>query len=197
NSTLTELEYDGRGSLLRRVDYAKVDAATGNGVLDDAAQVTRYVYDAQGLLRTQVTVRAGDRLAAGAGNQAGDSVVDYVYDGMGRLLVVVRHVGSTTFINGVTDPDSLADAVTEVTRTRYLDSSSQIRVVSDAGVVRVETVSAAGRTVSVSESAAGASTRASNNYFDSAGQLRASEDAAGGRRYFFYDQNGRVAAEVD
>src|SRR5690606_11506333 len=36
-----------------------------------------------------------------------------------------------------------------------------------------------------------------NNYFDSAGQLRASEDAAGGRRYFFYDQNGRVAAEVD
>src|SRR5690606_22710722 len=93
--------------------------------------------------------------------------------------------------------DSLADAVTEVTRTRYLDSSSQIRVVSDAGVVRVETVSAAGRTVSVSESAAGASTRASNNYFDSAGQLRASEDAAGGRRYFFYDQNGRVAAEVD
>src|SRR5690606_6397581 len=146
NSTLTELEYDARGSLLRRVYYAKVDAATGNGVLDDAAQVTRYVYDAQGLLRTQVTVRAGDRLAACSGNQAGDSVVDYVNDGMGALLDVVRIEGTTTFFNTVTDPDSLPDAASEVPRTRELGSYSQIRVVSDAGVVHVEAVRVPGRT---------------------------------------------------
>lgn len=197
NSRLAELEYDARGNLSRRIDYAVVNGTSGAGVLNASAQVVRYIHDAQGLLRTQITVRAGDRLAAGAGNQAADSAVDYVYDGMGRLLDVVGRAGSSTFLNGLTDPATLADGATNLSRTTYLDSQAQVRVVSDSGVIRLETTDGAGRTVAVSESAPGAATRVGQNYFDAAGQLRASEDAAGGRSYFFYDASGQLIAEVD
>jgi len=66
--------------------------------------------------------------------------------------------------------------------------------------VVTQTRDAAGRLVSVSEqgnAGGGSQTRTQLNYYDASGQLRASEDAAGGRSYFFYDAKGRLEATVD
>ncbi len=187
-SQLSEFGYDAWGRLSQRTDYAVV-AASGAGVLDAAAAITRFTYDAQGLLRQQISVRGAGRTADGAA-PAGSQQVDYSYDGMGRLLgVVTRQVGAGN-----------DDASTLETSYSYLDSGHQVMVTTDAGVTRIETRSAAGNLVSVSESGqagGGTQVRGTRNYYDAAGQLRASEDAAGKRSYFFYDAKGRLEATVD
>ncbi|MBM7094075.1 RHS repeat protein, partial [Streptomyces sp. S12] len=65
--------------------------------------------------------------------------------------------------------------------------------------VRLEVRDASGQLVRVTESAvSGGDTRTlARHYYDSAGRLRASEDAGGARRYFFYDEEGQLTAEVD
>jgi YD repeat-containing protein len=196
-STLAEFSYDARGRLERRVDFASVDAANGLGVADAAMTVTRYTHDAQGLLRTQTTVRGGDRLAAGAGGTVVDSVVDYVYDGMGRLLDLVQRNGAVAFNQATTDAGTLSDASTQVTRYLYLDSGLQLKVTQDSGATRVETRNAAGRLLSAVDAGASVTSRTTQNFYDATGQLRATQDANGGRTYFFYDARGNVLAEVD
>ncbi|MBD9437279.1 putative Ig domain-containing protein [Pseudoxanthomonas sp. PXM03] len=187
-STLSELSYDAWGRLSQRTDYATVNAS-GVGVLEAGTAISRYTYDAQGLLRQQSTVRGSSRTLTGIA-LAGSQQVVYAYDGMGRLMsTTVRQVGSTD-----------TDLTTIHTSYAYLDSGQQIIITSDAGMIRTETRNAAGRLLSVSEvgnAGSGTQTRTSLNYYDSAGQLRASEDAAGGRTYFFYDAKGRLEATVD
>ncbi|MBW8311224.1 MAG: putative Ig domain-containing protein [Rhizobium sp.] len=196
NSTLVELKYDAAGRLSRRVDYGSMTSG-GSGQLDAATSVTKYVYDAQGLLRTQVTIRSGSRLSDTAGGTSADQVTDYVYDGMGRLLDVVSRAGNTVFVNGVTSAASLSDQETIVTSTRYEDAQSRIRITQDAGGIRVETHDAAGRVMSTQEWAPGpGGLRETHNYFDAAGQLRARQDVAGGITYYFYDERGFLVAEV-
>ncbi|MBD9477439.1 putative Ig domain-containing protein [Pseudoxanthomonas sp. PXM02] len=188
NSTLSELSYDAWGRLSQRTDYATVDAS-GGGVLDAATAISRYTYDAQGLLRQQSTLRGTSRTLTGTA-VAGSQQVVYAYDGMGRLMSsTVRQVGSTD-----------TDVSTIHTSYAYLDSGQQIVTSTDTGVTRTETRNAAGRLLSVSEvgnGGGGNQTRTTLNYYDSAGQLRASEDAGGGRTYFFYDAKGRLEATVD
>jgi len=190
-STLREYGYDLRGRLVQCIDYATVNANTGAGELDAGARLTRYSYDAQGLLRQQITVRGAGRTLTGSGGPVGSEVVDYTYDGMGRLLSVIsRDAGSA----------SGDDAATTATTYNYLDSSHQIAVTSDAGMIRTQTYNAAGRLLSETEAGvvAGATvTRSSRNYYDAAGQLRASEDATGARTYFFYDLKGRLEGKAD
>ncbi|HEU0153471.1 MAG TPA: putative Ig domain-containing protein [Arenimonas sp.] len=202
-TTLTEFSYDARGLLQRRVDYASVSSITGAGVVDAAMAVTRYTHDAQGLLRAQTTVRGTNRLAENAGNTVLDSVVDYVYDGMGRLLDLVQRSGDVVFDQALdsnqiaTDVATLSDAHTQITRYLYLDSGLQLKVMQDGGATRIETRNAAGRLMSTVDEGAAVVSRATQNFYNSAGQLRASQDANGGRTYFFYDERGNVAAEVD
>ncbi|HEY0506358.1 MAG TPA: putative Ig domain-containing protein, partial [Lysobacter sp.] len=189
DSAITELAYDLWGRLSQTVAYAAVDSA-GNGILDNAGAVTRFHYDAQGLLRQQVTLRGAGR-TLGDAPLAGSEVVDYVYDGMGRLL----GMHSRSSEDAAND-----DAVSVSTTYAYLDSGHQLAVSLDSGRVRTETRNAAGRVVSVSEAGVvngGSVVRASQRYYDSAGQLRASDDASGARTYFFYDAKGRLEATVD
>lgn len=188
NSQLSELTYDAWGRLSQRIDYAAVDA-TGVGTLDAAADITRYTYDAQGTLRQQIALRGTGRTANGTA-MAGSEQLDYVYDGMGRLL------STTTRQVGVTD----SDQSTIHTTYAYLDSGHQVAVTDDAGRLVVQTRDAAGRVISVSEQGTtngSTQVRTQVNYYDAAGQLRANEDAAGGRTYFFYDTKGRLEATVD
>src|SRR5690606_3632867 len=63
--TLTTYAYDLWGRLSQTVAYASLDA-DGAGILDEAAGVTRFVYDAQGLLRQQIAVRGAGRTEGGA-----------------------------------------------------------------------------------------------------------------------------------
>lgn len=189
NSALVEYSYDLWGRLAQTNAYAAVDA-NGIGLLDAASEVTRYTYDAQGSLLQTVALAGAGRTLGGA-VLAGSEVVDYLYDGMGRLLAVNKHSSETAASN---------DTTTVSTTYAYLDSGHQIAVTADTGRVRTETRNAAGRLITVTDSGlvAGAPvTRTSRNYYDAAGQLRAAEDANGGRSYLFYDTKGRLEATVD
>lgn len=188
NSVLVELGYDLWGRLAQRTSYAAVDG-TGQGVLTDAAELVQYTYDAQGFLRQQITVRGATRTASGAA-PSGSQQVDYVYDGMGRLLsTIVRTRGDAG-----DDPSTLQTSYT------YLDSGQQILVLDDADRTTIQTRNSAGRLISLTQQGTVDGVlqqRTQHNYYDAAGQLRASEDAAGGRTYFFYDAKGRIQATVD
>lgn len=188
NSSLTTYAYDAKGQLQKRIDYASVNAS-GAGVPDAAMTITHYSHDAQGLLRQSVVSRGAGRETNGA--LAGSEVTDYVYDGMGRLLSVLKRDASTAIDN---------DAKTLQTTYSYLDASNRIQVSQDNGLTRIEARNRAGDLLAVSLAGVvdgQAENRISRNYFDEHGRLRASEDAAGGRSYFFYDEAGRLVATVD
>jgi YD repeat-containing protein len=189
NSMLVELGYDLGGRLAQRTSYAAVDS-TGQGVLDDAAELVRYSYNAQGLLLHQITVRGGARTVSGQEPAVSSQRVDYVYDGMDRVLsAIARTVGGDG-----DDPSTLHTSYT------YLDSGQQVAVLDDAGKTTIQTRNSAGRLISLVQRGTVNGVlqqRMQQNYYDAAGQLRASEDAAGGRTYFFYDVKGRIHATVD
>ncbi|MBN7836300.1 putative Ig domain-containing protein [Stenotrophomonas maltophilia] len=170
--------YDAWGRASGRTEYAQLDAA-GNGIANAAAVTRHNTYDAQGrLLGTLV-----ERGTAGAIVQ---ETVTYTYDGLGRLLSEVSRSGSSVLSSSVWN---------------YLDSGMSVRVTTgmDSGTKRISTElrDTYGRTLSVTTASVdGALSRTSRNYYDSFGRLRASEDASGGRRYYFYDNQGLLQAEV-
>lgn len=193
-SGLTEYAYDLRGRLSQTRAYAQVDAF-GNGVQDDGAEIIDYVHDAQGLLREKVITRYADGRAAGTVTQR--DVASYTYDGMGRLLSEVVQQRA---------PSGAADALTLRTSTWiYQDSGSTLRTILQGGagdtsdLLRTEVRDAAGRLLVVTESALAGTggVRSMQNIYDALGQLRAVQDAAGGRTYFFYDGEGQLAGQVD
>ncbi|MET4726717.1 YD repeat-containing protein [Lysobacter enzymogenes] len=197
-SQLSETSYDLKGRLAQSKRYAAVDAS-GNGVDDDSAAIVNYVYDAQGLLRQQTTLRSSTEQANDGRNL--EQSVAYVYDGLGRLL-------SETLSERRTD--IAAERTLRTTTWRYEDSGHAIKTVLQGGradsadtsddLLRIEVRDGAGQLISLTETAvsgANAPSRTSRNYYDSAGRLRASEDANGARSYFFYDGEGQLAAQVD
>ncbi|UZW62162.1 hypothetical protein [Lysobacter enzymogenes] len=195
--TLVESSYDLKGRLAGTKSYAQVDAS-GNGVENDAAELVQYRYDAHGQLLQRRVLRS----STVAADDARDVVqtTSYAYDGAGRLLseIVAEKTG-----NG-------AEQVRRsVSQWSYLASSNTVRIVVEGGAagdgissndrVRLEVRDASGQLLRVTESAVGGggSRTLARHYYDSAGRLRASEDAGGARRYFFYDEEGQLQAEVD
>ncbi|MDW2981789.1 putative Ig domain-containing protein [Rhodanobacter sp. KK11] len=169
-TTRTDYGYDTAGRLSQRIDWDQVDGS-GNGVADVGEAITRYVYDGQGLLRQQVTVRGSARTTL-------DSVA-YAYDGLGRLLSRTDNVAAS------------------VTSYAYQDAQGTVAVAYANGLVHTEVRNSAGEVVAVTESASGESTRTTHYVYDAEGQLRAVQDAGGGVSYTFYDAAGRVAGTVD
>ncbi|MGH8049496.1 MAG: hypothetical protein ACREPB_02430, partial [Arenimonas sp.] len=189
SSQLTEFTYDVKGRLQQSVSFASVNAS-GVGVTTDVANdITSYSYDAQGLLLQKITVRGTARTTTyTATPPTGSEVSSYVYDGMGRLLTVLkRDIASSAG----------SDALTVSTTYAYADSAQQIVVTLDSGATQLQTLNKAGQTTAVAQAGSGQTTRTTQNFFDTAGQLRGSQDASGARRYFFYDNKGRLDAEVD
>ncbi|QQQ02756.1 hypothetical protein [Lysobacter enzymogenes] len=195
--TLVESSYDLKGRLAGTKSYAQVDAS-GNGVENDAAELVQYRYDAHGQLLQRRVLRS----STVAADDARDVVqtTSYAYDGAGRLLseIVAEKTG-----NG-------AEQVRRsVSQWSYLASSNTVRIVVEGGAVsdgiagndrvRLEVRDASGQLLRVTESAVGGgdSRTLARHSYDSAGRLRASEDAGGARRYFFYDEEGQLQAEVD
>jgi len=168
-SSLTELTYDYRGNLTGRTVYASVDA-TGSGVLDAAAVVTKYIYSEVGQLLQTIAVRGSDR--------TGTSVLSsMVYDGMGRVL-------SQTDASG--------------TRTNAYDGANRkVSVTNSAGLTTTQTYDAQGRLVNVTQVAVGVPSRTTQYVYDAAGRRTMVQDATGVRTYTFYDEAGRVSAQVD
>ena len=197
SSQLTEYRYDVKGRVSSVTDYATVDAS-GNGTLDAYTDITWFTYDAHNQLLQKILVHGAGRAVANTGTAAPvtSEVTDYVYDGMGRLLTVLQRDAATA----QTGSGATWDGATLLTQYAYLDTANQLRVTLDSGAVRTETRNKAGLLTSASEvgTVSGATVnRTSLNYYDATGRLRASEDAAGGRTYFFYDATGRLTAQVD
>ncbi|MDQ3287380.1 MAG: putative Ig domain-containing protein, partial [Pseudomonadota bacterium] len=169
-TTRVDLAYDLRGHLSERRSWATVDNQ-GKGVLDSAAEIIRYSFDAQGMLRQQVVLRGAQRSQG--------ELTSWSYDGMGRLL------GST---------DALGHASVRV----HDDAGQRLAVTLSNGLVRTEVRDRAGQVVAITESAAGvAQHRTTRFHYDAQGRLRASEDASGARSYRFHDDAGRLAGTVD
>ncbi|MGY8562903.1 hypothetical protein L0938_05715 [Paracidovorax citrulli] len=191
SSGWVEYSYDLRGRLSQ--------ARSFDGVSPDP-EATDYVYDAQGLLREKAVTRYPD------GREVADYSVRqstvYAYDGMGRLLSEL--VQERLTLNGQAQEAQQLRTTTWL----YQDSGSTVRTAIEAGIagdgssndlVRTEIRNAAGQLLAVTESVldGSGSSRQTRHYYDTTGQLRASEDANGARTYFFYDTAGQLSAQVD
>ena len=188
SSQLTEYSYDVKGRLQQSIAYATVNAS-GVGVLDISTVITSYGYDAQNLLLQQISVRGSGRTTTYTSTPpTGSEVTSYAYDGMGRLLSILKR-----------DISSAAgtDSLTVASSYTYLDSGNQIVITQDSGATQTQTRNSAGRVVSETTAGASMVSRTTNNYYDGAGQLRASKDASGGVTYYFYDAKGRLEGTVD
>lgn len=168
-STLIEHTYDYRGNRNKTKVYGTVDSA-GVGVTDASTIITEYVYSQGGeLLQTLVT--------RGAGRTTKTTLVSTVYDGLGRITSQVDASGTRTIT--------------------YNGASRTITTTNTAGQTVTQTFDAAGRLLSVSQTATGVATRATQYVYDALGRLTMVQDATGVRTYTFYDEAGRVSAQVD
>jgi YD repeat-containing protein len=165
---LTEYSYDLRGNVRQQTSYGSVSAA-GNGILDNQAGVTEYIYDAQSHLGQRIAVRGTAR------NQRA-LITSFTYDGIGRTLTATDANGAQT--------------------TVYDDANGRISVNAASGLTERRTYDNRGRLVSVSRMS-DATTRQTRYVYNNADQLRMAEDAQGGRRYRFYDAAGRLAYSVE
>jgi len=168
-SSLTELSYDYRGNLSRRVTYGAVNAA-GAGVLDGSASINEYIYSPYGQLLQTLTVR-------GTGRDQKTILSSVVYDGLGRVI-------SQTDASG-----------TRI--TAYNGTNHTVAITNSAGLTVTQAYDGLGRLVSLSETAANSVPRVTQYAYDAAGRQSMVQDPTGVRSYTLYDEAGRVSALVD
>src|SRR5690348_2390709 len=170
-TTRVDYAYDASGRLTSKMAWDQVDGTSGNGIADAGESITTYVYDAQGLLRQQVTERGADRTI--------QDTTSYSYDGMGRLT-------------------SSTDAVGNTTTYVYAAGGGTLAVTQANGLLHTEVRNSAGELVTVTESASdGSASRTTHYYYDEDGQLRATQDPSGAVTYTFYDADGQINGTVD
>jgi len=173
----TRYEYDLRGNLSRRTDYASTDSS-GNGLVTGAtgvgATVTDYIYDGHGELRQTIAVRGTNRDAS-----ASTQLTSLAYDGLGRL-------------------SSATSSGSNTQTTVYDDVNHKITVTASAtGLVTTSNYDTVGHLVSVSQAAGGVTRPASVYKYDAQGRLQMVQDGLGARRFSFYDDAGRLLYQVD
>nr|WP_269511821.1 hypothetical protein [Acinetobacter baumannii] len=178
---LSSYEYDVYGNLKKEIHYSSIDATadatTGviknQGVMDDAAELIDYVYDARGLLLQKITRRGADRATAGV--TAASSVQSFAYDGMGRVLSEVGSTGTTSYSYG----------------------KSKITVTNAAGLSTVQSFDSYGRLTSTVQTATNLSDRITSYLYDEVGRLIYSKQPSGYEQFNFYDKKGRLTGVVD
>jgi YD repeat-containing protein len=165
---LTEYSYDLRGNMSQRTSYGSVSAA-GNGILDDQARLTQYIYDAQSHLGQQIAMR-------GTARDQRAPITSFTYDGIGRALTATGVNGGQTTVYDDANGRISVSAASRLTETRTFDNRGRLVCVSQIG---------------------DAMTRQTRYVYNNADQLRMAEDAQGSRRYRFYDAAGRLEYSVD
>ncbi|UGQ28777.1 hypothetical protein [Acinetobacter calcoaceticus] len=178
---LSSYEYDVYGNLKKEIHYSSIDATadatTGviknQGIVDDAAELIDYVYDARGLLLQKITRRGADRTTAGT--TAASSVQSFAYDGMGRVLSEVGSTGTTSYSYG----------------------ASKITVTNAAGLSTVQSFDSYGRLTSTVQTATNLSDRTTSYLYNEAGRLIYSKQPSGYEQFNFYDKKGRLTGVVD
>ena len=166
NTQLVDFEYDYRGNLTKKIAYGLVDSQ-GNGVLDNSATRTDYVYSAYGELTQTISV-------TGESRDQFSTIESRAYDGMGRLIAVLDDGGTTATTYGK-GQISTHNRSTGLTVTSAFDDT--------------------GKLISLTKSGDGQN-RITRYYYDDAGRQRMTEDAEGNRAYTFYDRAGRVSYQV-
>ncbi|WP_445405333.1 LysM peptidoglycan-binding domain-containing protein [Acinetobacter pittii] len=178
---LSSYEYDVYGNLKKEIHYSSIDATadatTGViknlGIVDDAAELIDYVYDARGLLLQKITRRGADRTTAGT--TAASSVQSFAYDGMGRVLSEVGSTGTTSYSYG----------------------ASKITVTNAAGLSTVQSFDSYGRLTSTVQTATNLPDRTTSYLYNEAGRLIYSKQPSGYEQFNFYDKKGRLTGVVD
>ncbi|MEO4184886.1 hypothetical protein ABH305_03390, partial [Acinetobacter pittii] len=178
---LSSYEYDVYGNLKKEIHYSSIDATadatTGViknlGIVDDAAELIDYVYDARGLLLQKITRRGADRTTAGT--TAASSVQSFAYDGMGRVLTEVGSTGTTSYSYG----------------------ASKITVTNAAGLSTVQSFDSYGRLTSTVQTATNLPDRTTSYLYNEAGRLIYSKQPSGYEQFNFYDKKGRLTGVVD
>nr|WP_256261206.1 HNH/ENDO VII family nuclease [Pseudomonas gingeri] len=168
-SSLTELSYDLRGNLSRRVVYGAVDA-TGAGILDSVAGVTEFVYDNYGQLLQTLAVR-------GTGRDQKTVLSSTAYDGLGRVISQIDAAGTRI--------------------TAYNGTNRTVSVTNSAGLTVTQAYDGLGRLVAFTQTAANAVPRVTLYVYDAAGRQSMVQDPTGVRSYTLYDEAGRLIAQVD
>jgi large repetitive protein len=194
-----DFSYDARGLLIYEERYAETNRATidDNGSVispsgiefaspvraylgDVGAEFIGYAYDRQGLMVQRIVYRGANR----------DQVEtqSFAYDGMGRLL------GSTQ------SATSLATG-NRATTVVYDDVDNKIITTFASGMVRTEARNTRGALITLTEvglvDSSISQARTVKNFYNALGQLVATRDAQNALNYFFYDDSGRLSAEVD
>ncbi|MDU9030471.1 LysM peptidoglycan-binding domain-containing protein [Pseudomonas mediterranea] len=168
-SILTELSYDYRGNLSRKVTYGVVNAV-GAGSLESSTSVTEYVYSQYGQLLQTLVARGADRSQK-------TTLSSVVYDGLGRVISQTDSAGTRT--------------------TAYNGTNRTVAVTSSSGMTLTQTYNGQGQLIGLTQTAAGQTPRATSYVYDVAGRQVMVQDATGARSYTFYDEAGRVSAQVD
>ncbi|WP_034159241.1 LysM peptidoglycan-binding domain-containing protein, partial [Sphingomonas sp. ERG5] len=168
----TERAYDARGGLIRETSYSKLLAT---GAFDTASEKseTLYTYSAYGeLLQRRVVVNGTTKTET------------FSYDGLGRVT-------STTDLEGRT------------TTVAFGDTQQKTTVTFANGSTEVSVYNLAGQLITSTRSASDVSAQVTSYKYDALGRLRIAADplavngTVGHRTFFFYDNVGRRAAEVD
>ena len=175
----TDIEYDLRGNVSRRIDYAAADANSA-GVLDKdpAATVTEYISDAHGLLRQTIAVRGKNR-------DQRTILTSFDFDGMGRETKrVTAGATQTTDYNGTARTVTTMNEATGLMEARTFDDKGRLVSVADSGNATGEQD---GPTI----------TRQTLYLYDLSGRLRMTQDTQGNRHFNFYDDAGQLKQTVD
>jgi YD repeat-containing protein len=165
----TDYSYDVRGQLAESTQWS-VLSSSGSPAVGTGAVITLFIYDAQGRLLRQVTLRGT--------NRGTPEITTYAYDGLGRLI-------------------SSTDPLHNVTSYVYTDSGNQLAITQANGLTTTQVRNSAGELLSSTQSASGQTSRVTSYLYDAAGQPVAVIDAAGNVSYTFYDADGRVSGTVD
>ncbi|WP_235364764.1 LysM peptidoglycan-binding domain-containing protein [Sphingomonas sp. ERG5] len=175
----TDRTYDDvRGTLTSEISWSKLDST---GAFITAANSgsekseTNYLYNAHGeLVERKVVINAN-----------GDKKTEtFSYDGLGRVT-------STTDLEGRT------------TTVAFGDTQQKTTVTFANGSTEVSVYNLAGQLITSTRSASDVSAQVTSYKYDALGRLRIAADplavngTVGHRTFFFYDNVGRRAAEVD
>ena len=209
---VTRYEYNGLQQLERQTRYTGARFAGGEATLAALGawvagpqaltldrQVSSYAYDLRGQVK-EVRTYAQSRLSSGAVVNEQVTPSYTVYDAFGRLLsrLDANGNGVSYGYDGLDRVVTQTDADKVLSLTTYDDVQRKNRVRLKNGQVNVQSFDQRGLLVS-SEVLGGASQTSvglTRYFYDAAGRLRQTMDAAGVPSYKLYDASGCKSAEI-
>jgi YD repeat-containing protein len=210
---VSETVYDSRGLVTRSLQYAGKNYTATTFTLSELqtwvtgltadqktqTQLTEFTYDYRGNLSGKTAYALVNSSLVGV--QDGTVLPKtYTYDQHGRLVQEVAQFSESSTVLSSYEYDGLGRVSKEIslTGTKTTTYSGLNITVNNlaTGLTTVSTTDALGRLTSIAQTGDSV-TRTTRYYYDTAGQLRVTEEPTGARSYLFYDAAGRVNARVD